>query len=245
MTHGETDFANEAYGDELVKLWNDYNADLQQITGQTEEIPLFISQQHGFPPVGDRRALSTLTQWRLGVEHPGDIVCTGPKYHLPGRGDGVHLSSVGGQMMGEKYGQIYFERIVMGRDWQPLQPTGVERSGRVITVRFHVPVPPLRWDDALPAPTVWANGRGFEVRQGDTKIAISSVEIDGDAVKITCSGDLPASDVTVGYAMTTHAAAPTNGFYAWGQLRDSDPFVGWVTKAAQPNYAVAFELPVP
>ena len=77
------------------------------------------------------------------------------------------------------------------------------------------------------------------------KIGISSVEIDGDAVKITCSGDLPASGVTVGYAMTTHAAAPTNGFYAWGQLRDSDPFVGWVTKAAQPNYAVAFELPVP
>jgi hypothetical protein len=31
----------------------------------------------------------------------------------------------------------------------------------------------------------------------------------------------------------------------WGQLKDSDPFVGDFTKLVQPNYAVAFELPVP
>ncbi|WP_437784600.1 hypothetical protein [Sorangium sp. So ce1097] len=30
-----------------------------------------------------------------------------------------------------------------------------------------------------------------------------------------------------------------------GQLRDSDPFVGSMTRVAQPNDAVAFELPVP
>ncbi|WP_437580062.1 dockerin [Sorangium sp. So ce887] len=245
LTHGETDSGSSTYADELVKLWSDYNADLEELTGQSETIPLFISQQHGYPLGANQRAVSTLAQWRLGVEHPGDIVCTGPKYHLPGRGDGVHLSSVGAQQMGEKYGQIYFEKVVMGRDWQPLQPTRVERSGRVITVQFHVPVPPLVWDEVLPAPTVWANGRGFEVRQGNTKIEISSVEIAGDAVKITCSSDPPASGVTVGYAMTTHAAARPNGFPTWGQLRDSDPFVGSTTGAAQPNYAVSFEMPVP
>ncbi|WP_437954165.1 hypothetical protein WME98_40935 [Sorangium sp. So ce296] len=35
---------------------------------------------------------------------------------------------------------VYHEKVVLGRDWQPLQPTRVERSGRVITVHFHVPV---------------------------------------------------------------------------------------------------------
>jgi len=30
-----------------------------------------------------------------------------------------------------------------------------------------------------------------------------------------------------------------------GWLRDSDPFSGAITRRAQPNYAVAFELPVP
>jgi hypothetical protein len=33
--------------------------------------------------------------------------------------------------------------------------------------------------------------------------------------------------------------------HRWGQLRDSDPFVGATSGAAQPNYLVAFELPVP
>jgi len=31
----------------------------------------------------------------------------------------------------------------------------------------------------------------------------------------------------------------------WGQLRDSDPFVGSLTGTPQPNHAVAFALPVP
>ncbi|WP_437668891.1 dockerin [Sorangium sp. So ce131] len=245
LTHGETDSGSSTYGEEVVKLWSDYNADLKALTGQTENIPLFISQQHGYPSGANQRAVSTLTQWRLGVEHPGDIVCTGPKYHLPGFGDGVHLSAAGYQQMGEKYGQIYFEKVVMGRDWQPLQPTRVERSGRVVTVHFHVPVPPLVWDERLPAPTAWANGRGFELRQGNTKINISSVEIDGDSVKITAASDLPASGLIVGYAMTTNQAPRPNGFPTWGQLRDSDPFVGSTTRAAQPNYSVSFEMSVP
>ncbi|MGK4003869.1 dockerin [Sorangium sp. So ce1036] len=245
LTHGETDFARATYQEEMVQLWRDYNADLSAITGQTEKIPMFVSQQHGLPFGAGQRAASTLAQWRIGLEHPGDVVCTGPKYHLPGAGDGLHLTAAGYQQLGEKYGQIYHERVVVGRDWQPLQPIRVERSGRVITVQFHVPVPPLAWDDEMPAPTAWPNGRGFEVRQGDTKIEISSVEISGDSVKITCAGDLPASGVTVGYAITSNGAPRPNGFSTWGHLRDSDPFVGTTTRAAQPNYAVSFEMPVP
>ncbi|WP_437938147.1 dockerin [Sorangium sp. So ce341] len=246
LTHGETDAASQTYQDEMVQLWRDYNADLAAITGQAEgTIPMFVSQQHGLPAAANQRAVSTPAQWRVGLDHPGDIVCTGPKYHLPGAGDGLHLSAAGYQRLGEKYGQIYHERVVMGRDWQPLQPASVLRSGRVITVRFHVPVPPLVWDDEMPAPTAWPKGRGFEVRQGNTKIDVSSVEIDGDSVKITCASDLPASGITVGYAITSNGAARPGGFPTWGHLRDSDPFVGSTTRAAQPNYCVSFEMPVP
>jgi len=34
-------------------------------------------------------------------------------------------------------------------------------------------------------------------------------------------------------------------FCRWGKLRDPDPYVGAYTGAALPNYAVAFEKPVP
>ena len=93
-------------------------------------------------------------------------------------------------------------------------------------------------------------GKGFEVRGGGRKIAISGAEIlcdTGDTVAITVAEDLPA-DAIVSYALYSDGASrtsPTMGTARWGLLRDSDPFVGSTTQLAQPNYAVAFELPVP
>jgi hypothetical protein len=150
--------------------------------------------------------------------------------------------------MGEKVGQVYYERFIRGGDWRPLHPTGVAREGRTITVRFHVPVPPLRWDDAIDTPLAWPNGRGFEVRAGADQIDISGVAIvGGDSVRITCASDLPASGVIVGYAMTSGGTqlSVLSRAYRWGQLCDADPFVGSTSGLAQPNYAVSFEMPVP
>jgi hypothetical protein len=250
MTHGETDNNNAGYGDALVKLLDEYNADLKAITGQTGRIPMFLSQQFAFPSGRGERPLVNQVQWQLATSHPEDFVCTGPKYHLMGGGDGIHLSAVGYQQHGEKTAQVFYERLVRGRDWRPLHPLGVTRAGRTITVRFHVPVPSLRWNEALdPAPVAsWANGRGFEVRAGAAPMDIARVEISGaDAVRITCAADLPASGLVVGYAMTsgglqmsTHSRS-----YRWGQLHDADPFVGQTTGLSQPNYCVSFEMPVP
>ena len=73
------------------------------------------------------------------------------------------------------------------------------------------------------------------------------MQIAGDAVQITCASDPPASGVTVGYALTSGDTMMSNASraYRWGQLRDSDPFVGSTTGVAQPNFAVSFEIPVP
>jgi len=113
-------------------------------------------------------------------------------------------------------------------------------------------VPPLTWDDSLQTPhgssTPWQAGNGFELSGAGGPITISSVAISGDAVQITCGADLPASGVTVSYALIANATAMTTPFAGttrWGTLRDSDPFVGAVTTKPQPNYALAFSLPVP
>ncbi|WP_437995305.1 dockerin [Sorangium sp. So ce185] len=251
ITHGESDAGSPTYEDDLVKLWSDYNQDIPPLTGQTRSIPMLVSQQHSVHLEVGSRSTSTLAQWHVGVSHPGDILCSGPKYQYPYANDHIHLNANGYQQLGEKYGQVYFEKVVLGKDWQPLQPTRVERNGNVVTVHFHVPVPPLVWDTALPSPhqtalTEWAQGRGFELWSGNTRIEITGVEIDGDSVEITAR-NLPASGVMVGYAATTdgEANAMPGGTTRWGQLRDSDPFVGSVTGKAQPNYSVAFEMSVP
>jgi hypothetical protein len=257
LTHGESDAGNPNYTADMFQLWTDYNADLRAITGQTQAIPLLTSQQHGIYmyAAGDAPRnvdASTLQQWTASLDHPNEIVCVGPKYQYPYFTDFLHLVPLGYELMGEKYGEAYYEHVLLGRPWQPLQPLRdtVARAGRVVTVDFHVPVPPLAFDTVLPAPhqadlTEWAPGHGFELRSGATRLAIESVTIlDADTVQITAAADVPAG-ATLGYAATSDGAAISGVSPRWGQLKDSDPFVGAFTHMAQPNYSVAFELPVP
>jgi hypothetical protein len=258
MTHGETDSGNESYGSDLTQLLADYNVDLRAITGQSQRIPMYLSQQHAYPNGPEsayQRPAANQFQWQLGVTRPGDFVCTGPKYQYPGSPDGVHLSTVGYELDGEKVGQVYFERAVLGRDWQPLAPakvtrvSGGERSGRVVSIAFHVPVPPLRWDVSLGDPVLpeWSRGKGFELHTRSENIPIESVALVGDTVQITASRGLPTRGLVVGYALSSQGAQMKGASRAvrWGQLRDSDPFVGFTTHLPNPNYAVSFELPVP
>jgi hypothetical protein len=251
LTHGESDAGNTSYEADMVTLWSDYNQDLQAITGQKTKIPMLVSQYHSGYTAGATSGptAAMLAQWQVGLDHPGDIVCSGPKYQYPYFTDGVHLSNRGYDMLGEKYGEIYHEKVILGHDWQPLQPTSVERSGKVVTVHFNVPVPPLTWDDTLPAPhqsalTQWSQGHGFEVASGGSPLTITSVAIAGDAVQITCAANVPVGAV-VGYAATTDGALRPGGTARWGQLRDSDAAKGAVTGAAQPNYCVAFQMTAP
>ncbi|HUA66720.1 MAG TPA: dockerin, partial [Alphaproteobacteria bacterium] len=247
VTHGETDAGNKDYENELYQLWSDYNTDLRAITGQRQKIPMILSQQN---TCADRSA-STLAQWKIGVDYPADFVCSCPKYQYPSP-EGIHLTAKGYQLLGEKYGQVYFEKIVLGRNWRPLEPLKATRDGKTITVRYHVPVPPMVWDTNMESPHAsvaeWKNGNGFEVTASDgSRVAIDSVAISGVDVIVTCASD-PGPGALVSYAMIgekKRMQTPFPGSPRWGLLHDSDPFIGAVTGQAQPNYGVAFEMRLP
>jgi hypothetical protein len=251
LTHGESDAGNTAYANDIYALLTDYNTDLAAITGQTAKIPLLVSQQNSVPADTGSVSTSAVQVWKAGVDHPGEIVCTGPKYQYSYAADSahVHLGAMEYEKLGEKTAQVYFERVVLGHDWQPLQPTSATTSGAVITVKFHVPVPPLVWDDTLPPPhgtliMEWATARGFEILASGVRQPITNVEITApDTVTITAGKDLSGLQVIVGYAATAEGGTPPTAQPArWGHLRDSDPFVGSVTQTPQPNYCVAFQM---
>ncbi|HEX9058611.1 MAG TPA: dockerin, partial [Clostridia bacterium] len=220
-----------------------YNKDIKAITGQTQSIPMIATQQHSYTGTA-----STLATWKAGVDYPGDIICAGPKYQYSYYTDAVHLNAIGYQELGEKYAEVYYNRVVLKNDWKPLEPTSATKSGNVITVNFNVPVLPLAWDTTLQAPNQsvneWKNGKGFEVTASGSKVTISSVAISGSSVQITCANNLPSSGVKVAYALTSQAAR-SGGTIRWGLLRDSDPFKGSSTGVVQPNYCVSFEMQVP
>ena len=250
LTHGESDAGNSSYESDVYTLLSDYNADIAAITGQTVKIPLLLTQQQTGP--GDNSTTASLiAEWKLGVDHPGEVVCVGPKYQYAYASDHLHLVAAGYDRLGEKYAEVYHERAVLGHDWQPLQPVSVTRSGAVITVKFHVPVAPLAWDDAMPSPhqgahTAWSAGRGFEVQNQSGEQTISSVAIQGDSVVITLASAPATAGLVVRYAVTQDGSGSLGGMATGriGQLRDSDALVGYATKLPQFNYAVSFTLPV-
>lgn len=248
LTHGESDAENPDYERGLLVLAHSYNADLAKITGQTTAIPLLATQQSSCPVESGSLARSALAVWRAGRAPDSGVVCVGPRYQYDYSADGVHLDSLGYDRLGEKYGQAYFETVLRGQPWQALAPLSARREGALIRVEFHVPVRPLVWDDGLPRPHAarpeWAAGRGFELASREAPLAISAVEISGNSVLIHASG-VAEGPLTVRYAATAGSALRPRGTRRWGQLRDSDPFVGATTRSAQPNYAVSFELEVP
>jgi hypothetical protein len=248
LTHGESDAENPDYERGLLGLSHSYNADLPKITGQKGAIVLLLTQQSSCPVEPGSLAQSALAAWRASRAADSGVLCVGPRYQYGYADDGVHLDSVSYDRLGEKYGQAYFETVLRGKPWQPLAPLSARREGELIRVEFHVPVPPLTWDEQLPRPhtarTDWAAGRGFELSSSGAPLGIISVEISGPSVLIRAS-HAPVGPLVVRYAATAAPASRPHGTRRWGQLRDSDPFVGASTRTAQPNYAVSFEVDVP
>ncbi len=236
LTHGECDAHNSKYEDGLFQLWQDYNRDLKAITRQGSDIPLVLSQQSTAAPskVAGAASLvgSALEQWRAGVDHPGQIVCAGPKYQYEYASDNLHLTAAGYRRLGEKYAEVVDAVVNRGGAWHPLQPASVSRAGSTITVHFEVTHPPLAWEESLAAPhqttnTAWAKGRGFEVVGASGPVTITDAVIRGDAVELTLSAP-PAAGMRVRYATVQDGTGNQGGQVDGlrGQLRDSDPFVG-------------------
>jgi hypothetical protein len=245
LTHGETDAMDPNYAELLLELARDYDADLRAITGQAAPILMLATQQSSCPVDAGARAHSALALLEASERAAERIVCVGPRYQYSYVSDGVHLDAAGYDRLGEKYGQVYFERVVRGRDWRPLRPRSVSRTGHVIDVEFHVPVPPLTWDPAacgseLSARREWSRGRGFELWAGETPLSIEEVSLQGNHVRLRFAGQ-PQGSLVLGYALSARGELRAGRSFRSGALRDSDPFVGVVSKQPQPNYAVTFE----
>jgi hypothetical protein len=236
LTHGESDSGTVDYGAGIYKLWQDYNADLKAVTGQTRDVVLFASQQSSTPAKGDSSAVQL---WRAGVDHPGQLVCIGPKYqyaHL----DGLHMTGPGYVGLGEKHAEVFDLVVNQSVPWKPLGPNKVSRAGAVITIDLDVPNPPLAWDTHISAShqgdhTAWSKGRGFEVADGaGADVAIASVEIRGASVVLTLAQAPSAGTMLkLSYVTTADAQGFPKGTQLHGALRDSDDFVGYDAEKIQ------------
>lgn len=206
----------------------DLQNDIQAITGQSQAVPVFMSQPIANPcaTAGNPRPpwfyddmLALYEQLGVNQATPKFIlVC--PKYMLPQNADRIHLTNYGYQWLGEYHAKAYYQQVVQGIRWDCLRPTGSTVSGNVISITFNVPYPPLVFDTTQVS---LKTNYGFVHSDAST---ITAVNITNDGtgtgigvVELTLTAPpVNTSNITVSYG---GAGSSTSA----GNLRDSDPTV--------------------
>jgi hypothetical protein len=208
------------YADALVEWQRDYEAAIVATTGQSDPIPLFISQMANWNDTPHSEIPSR--QLEAHLRAPGKVIVIGPTYQLPYTDDCIHFSSHGERQLGEYFAKAYHRVITEKTAWEPLRPKSATAAGNVVTVTFVVPKPPLVLDTKL---VVDPGKFGFEVvTAAGTALPIESVVVAGaERVTITLAAGSDATGGHVRYAYTAQpetCPGPTSG--PRGNLRDSD-----------------------
>ena len=198
----------------LRELRDDLNADTAQAIAGQQQMPAFITYQTDAKSSVANGSLDIgMAQWELAQEEPNWYLA-GPVY--PYVDKGTHLSANGYRWFGQMLGKVYHQVVVEGRNWQPLSPRGATFEGREVLVDFHVPYPPLVFDQPYLGYQARAiEHRGFTLIDDQGEVPIEAVEIAADTVvRLTAVREL------VGMPRIRYASHAVGGA---GELRDSDP----------------------
>ena len=173
------------YRDRLIHFRRQWSHDLQQITGQTHEIPLFTYQTLG--PAGEAQLMAADLDPHITMVGPHYMVASAANSRYAGRhGDPIHMSADGERWYGEQVAKVVRRVLSGGEDWQPLRPRKTELAAdrTSIVVDFQVPRPPLVLDETfLPrqqysAKQGFRSLNGFQVRDAAGAVAaITAVEV--------------------------------------------------------------------
>jgi hypothetical protein len=236
------------YGEALIEWQHDYETEVRAITGQTEAVPLFVSQFGSWTEMETSRI--PVRQLEAHVKAPGKVVVVTPNYPFVHYSDCRHYSNYSERRLGAYFAKAYQRVIVEGGTFEPLRPLDVTRAGNVLTVKFHVPVPPMVIDTTR---VTDPGNYGFTYADSTSSASVASVAVSGpDTVTVTLSAAPTGAAKKLRYALNAPApnACPGPVSGARGNLRDSDATVAYHQDASGApydlhNWAVHFEMDVP
>lgn len=241
--HGEQDGLdnNTSYAVDLAEWQDDLETDLKAVTGQTDDIHMFICQVGSASGYGYTSGIASVafpSQLQQLVAHKSNskihLVC--PKYQLDYY-DHSHITNNAQRVLGEYYAKA-FAVVEAGGTWEPLRPTAIIGAGSTVTITFTGRVGDLVFDTTL---VEAATNYGFAYKD-DSSRTITNVQIVNNQVVITLSGTIGANPL-VSYAYNNGAGGAANqiaGLGARGNLRDSDTAVSAFDGARLYNWCVIF-----
>lgn len=228
--HGEQDLSTymspATYKNLLTQLQEDIQADVQQISGQTEPVPCVLSQTASFNRYWMLRSASAIDSmpnpeisialYRMALEKPDKFILATTMYPFLYGLDNVHQRAESAKLTGAYFGYAIKKAVFDGAPMLPIHPVEYTRNGNELLVRFYVPVKPLVLDTKQ---VRFIDHYGFDLYHGKNKIDIESVELVGDdLIKFVCSQPVQAGDIFT-YAINGLTTGSLNG--ARGNLRDS------------------------
>lgn len=230
------------YADALIEWQGDYERQVQAITGQTLPIPLYVLQLQWTERTYNEVSVDQL---RAHERAPGKVIVVAPSYMLTYHNDCLHYAFGSHRRIGEYFGKAYAHTVFTGQAWEPLRPLEVTRNGNVLTVRYHVPVPPIVLDTAT---VTNPGGYGFSYVDDGGAIGIASVEVIApDQVRVTLASTPVSGNRRLRYAVAASPVpgcpGPTTGVR--GNVRDSDATPSQRGEAPLVNWSVGFQMPVP
>ena len=203
----------------MLQLQADYDADIRAASSQPEAVPILLDQISNWTAYGGQTSYVPLEQLQAAIDYPSRFYCAGPKYWLPTFTDGIHLISDSSMKLGCMRSRAA-EAIIDGVAWLPTHAVSANRSGAVITLRFHTPSGPLVIDTTrVSDPGNW----GIRFVDDTQSASVQSVRnIGGNAVEVTLTAVPTGANPYIGIAdigVGGAAGGPTTG--ARSCLRDS------------------------
>ena len=233
------------YADGLIEWQRDYETEVKAITGQAEPVPLFVSQISGW----NNSRYSRVPNFQLDAHKrsAGKVILIGASYPFQFRTDCLHFTADSQRRLGEYFAKVYAKVVFQGEAWEPVRPRQITRAGNVITVRYHVPAPPLVLDTVR----VTNPGQfGFEYVDSNGEIAITNVVVSApDTVTLTLASTPTGTGKKLRYAQnqiprSCVGPGTLNAGGARGNVRDSD---GTVSRHGYDlhNWGIIFDENVP
>lgn len=240
---GEADFAASGSGwaASVATMQSDLNTDIKAVTGQSENIPLFLSQQSNFCASTSAPYAGTIPYPVLDqlTAHDGtSVILTGP---MPGEtisNNNFHYYGHQAWRNGVAIGNALAAVVVNGQTWNPVRPKTVTRNSNIVDIEFWTPSGTIALDTTYASNT--SDGfYGFDFRQtGGTTTLQSVALLNSTTVRFTLSGAPDGTSPRIRGGRNPNAGGAVAGLRTGARvcLRDtssSDP--------AYCNWCVAFD----
>lgn len=195
FSQGEQDYINgttyQAYKTALIKLKNDINTDIRDITGQREDVKFIIYQTSTINNLSVTPEIA-YAQFDAAIEENNIYMAT-PTYHFS-YGDEYHLKAVYSKLLGLYYGKTLYDIITKGY-FKPLHIVNHIINDNVIELYFNYPdfnnVGNFTLATAKPHSLTITN-YGFKLLNSESEDIIVNVTIkenlfNNKAIVITCN----------------------------------------------------------